>query len=163
MAQHNQSPYFDMTDLDPDYVENPNPYASSPLFDGHHHIIDDDPSNSQTQSTAGTTPSTSTSTTKRRKKTSNVWDHFEEQTIMVKGGVLELKAKYKWQGCTSVMSMQSGGGNGHMRRHIQGHMKKAKASDAVSARVQSTLQFNPDGSVRNFTYDPSLQREYFVV
>lgn len=32
-------------------------------------------------------------------------------------------------------------------------------ADKESAGTQATLKFNPDGTVRNFTYDPALHRE----
>ena len=146
MADPNMNTTCNLADLDPDFVEDSDPYVASPLFDPNPY---GDPSHSQSHPSQ--TSQATTSTAKRpRKRYSKVWDHFEEERVVPEGGgVPEIKAKCKWTGCTSVLSMKSKGGPGHLMRHIESHTKKDEKADAFSAGVQSRLQFNPHGSVRN--------------
>ena len=163
MADPNMYTTFNLTDLDPEYVEDSYPYVGSPLFDPN---PDGYPSHSQSQPSQTSQATTSTTSTAKRprKRYSKVWDHFEEERVVpAGGGVVEIKAKCKWTGCTSVLSMSSKGGTGHLMRHIESHTKKDEKAQAFSASIQSRLQLNPDGSVRNWTYDPALQRDGFVI
>ena len=52
------------------------------------------------------------------------------------------------------MATGSDNGTGHLRRNIEGHVKKDK-----DATRQSQLSYNPDGSVSNWDYNPEFARE----
>ncbi|CAM0944793.1 unnamed protein product, partial [Alopecurus aequalis] len=153
MADPNQFiPNFSipLLDIDPEFI-NPDfggsyPTTNSPLSN-HYDIDDTPPSHSQSHPSQTSTASTSTSSTgkKARRKTSVLWEHFEEETVVVEG-VGVRKARCKWHECNSLFALQIGGGNGHMKRHYEGHLKASVAADKLSARRQDTLKFNPDGS-----------------
>ena len=56
--------------------------------------------------------------------------------------------------CKSKLSARSSAGTGHLIRHQKSCRKKADHT----ARVQSRLSFNPDGSVYNWDYNPAVAR-----
>lgn len=93
--------------------------------------------------------STSIGTKRVRRKTSECWDHFDEE-IVVEDDVNVLKARCKR--CGRLYSSGRKGGTGHLNRHTLMHQKK-------DAGRQTTVKFNPDDTVRNFTYDPNVHRE----
>jgi hypothetical protein len=161
MAHPNQNPnqyLFSLNEFGVDPNQFVDPYAHDPLIDTNTEYTQgsDPPSYTHTSQNSSTCASTSSTTTgsKRRKKTSMVWEYFEEEEYE-EGGVRKSRARCKRPGCNSVMSMGSGGGTGHLKRHIESHMKK----EGESAAIQSRLQYNPDGTVRNFVYDQEKQRD----
>ena len=54
--------------------------------------------------------------------------------------------------CKAVLSARSVAGTGHLIRHQKSCRKKVDHA----ARVQSRLAFNPDGSVDNCNYNPTV-------
>jgi hypothetical protein len=83
------------------------------------------PSCTQSDQSSSTSAGTSSTLgTKRRKKTSAIWDHYVEEEYVDGDGVTKLRAKCLHPGCSSKFALQKGGGNGHMKRHTQTHLKK---------------------------------------
>ena len=136
-----------------------NPYANiphSPHNDNYN--MDQPPYPPYTNTSSSSTTAASTSTTvgsKRRKKTSGVWKYYVEEEFVDAAGVTKNRARCLHPGCNSFFSMQKGGGNGHMARHIKSHARE----DEQSAAIQSRIQFNPDGSQGIFMYDQTRQRD----
>jgi hypothetical protein len=146
----------------PDY--NPNYYSNQPS-PNHDNDIDysrytqpfphHPPPYSDSSQNSSTSASTSTTAAakKARKKTSAVWQHFTELETVDINGAMVTRAQCKR--CPNTFAMKKGGGNGHMKRHMQKHMKE----DGDAAAVQSRIKFNPDGSLGNFVYDQARQRK----
>ena len=106
------------------------------------------------QSSGSTSASTSsTSGTKKRRTVSAVWKHFElEEKVQPDG-------RKKWMAicirCRGELAGESTAGTGHLDRHIKMHARK----DKDQGLIQSSLQFNADGQVRNWNYDPQIARD----
>ena len=54
--------------------------------------------------------------------------------------------------CKAILSARSAAGTGHFMRHQKSCRKKVDHA----ARVQSRLAFNPDSSVHNWNYNPTV-------
>jgi hypothetical protein len=120
----------------------------SPYLNNDYHTLSEN-------SSSNSTGTSSTLGPKRRKKTSVIWEHYVEEEFVDGDGTTKLRAKCLHRGCTSRFSLQKGGGNGHMMRHMKTHAKK----DEQSAAIQSRIKFNPDGSKGIFVYDQERQKE----
>jgi len=81
---------------------------------------------------------------------SGVWVDFDEIYETLNGQKVRTAAICKM--CKSRLSARSAAGTGHLIRHQKSCRKKA---DHV-VRVQSRLSFNPDGSVHNWDYNPTV-------
>ena len=108
--------------------------------------------------TAGATSTQSTSTasttSKRPRKTwSIVWQDFEELFHDVDGKRVRYAAICKH--CKHQLSAQSGSGTGHLKHHYLACLAKVEHAH----RTQTLLQYNVDGSVRSWNYDPSIARD----
>ena len=127
-----------------------------------HHTLEPhtDPSTEaegHTNSSSGTGSSTTIGVKQRgRRRTSAVWESFDEE-ISVVDGVRRVVARCKR--CKKEYTGEAKGGTGHLKRHVESHAKADGKSASGSAAVQTQLSFNPDGTVRNFTYDANVQRE----
>jgi hypothetical protein len=82
-----------------------------------------------------------------------VWLEFDLEQHPGKDGVVAWKAVCKR--CKSHLVGESKDGTGHLERHITAHRKK----DREAGLQQTTLQMNPDGTVRNFNYNPEVARD----
>jgi hypothetical protein len=94
-------------------------------------------------------------TRKNRKihtRTSDVWNNFEELFEVVNGKKTRYAARCLY--CKKVLSALSTGGTGHQLRH---HKSCARKADHA-ANSQSVLNYNSDGSVRNWDYNPDVAR-----
>jgi hypothetical protein len=90
-------------------------------------------------------------TCKNRKihtRTSDVWNNFE----VVNGKKTRYAARCLY--CKKVLSALSTGGTGHQLRHRKSCARKADRA----ANSQSVLNYNSDGSVRNWDYNPDVAR-----
>ena len=127
-----------------------------------HHTLEPhtDPSaeaDGHTNSSSGTGSSTTGGVKQRgHRRTSAVWESFDEE-ISVVDGVRRVVARCKR--CKKEYTGEAKGGTGHLKRHVESHAKADEKSVSGSAAVQTQLSFNPDGTVRNFTYDANVQRE----
>ena len=90
---------------------------------------------------------TSSSTGKRR---SAVWDDFTEVTENRNGKKVRIAGICKF--CKARLSANSNAGTGHLLRH----QKSCKKKSDHAAMVQTRLALNPDGSFRNWEYDPQV-------
>ena len=75
---------------------------------------------------------------------------------MVAGG---RKVVARCKRCKKEYTGEAKGGTGHLKRHVESHAKADEKSVSSSAAVQTQLSFNPDGTVRNFTYDANVYGE----
>jgi hypothetical protein len=107
------------------------------------------------------TPSTATASTastdtichkRGRKSTSDVWNDFEQLFKDINGKKVRYAAKCLY--CKSQLTASSTAGNGHLKRHRSTCASKAQRA----AKTQSLIQFNADGSVRSWDYNPDLAR-----
>jgi hypothetical protein len=73
---------------------------------------------------------------------------------MVDGKRLRYAAKCNF--CKKVLTATSGGGTGHLLRHQKACI--SKAARTAKTQSQSVLQFNSDGSVRNWEYNADVAR-----
>jgi hypothetical protein len=95
---------------------------------------------------------TNTPTSSLGKHKSGVWVDFDEIKEVVNGEKIRTKATCKM--CRTTLSAGSAAGTGHLIRH----QKSCRAKMANAARVQSRLAFNPNGSLHNWNYDPTIAR-----
>lgn len=113
--------------------------------------------------TGGTdaTPSTATASTAStettsykcgRKSTSDVWNDFEQLFKDINGKKVRYAAKCLY--CKSQLTASSTAGTGHLKRH---HITCASKAQRA-AKTQSLIQFNADGSVRSWDYNPDIAR-----
>jgi hypothetical protein len=107
-----------------------------------------------TPSTAtASTASTETTSYKRgRKSTSDVWNDFEQLFKDINGKKVRYAAKCLY--CKSQLTASSTAGTGHLKRH---HITCASKAQCA-AKTQSLIQFNVDGSVRSWDYNPDIAR-----
>jgi hypothetical protein len=91
-----------------------------------------------------------TSTAVSGKHKSKCWVDFEEIYEMINGNQVRVQAIYKL--CRTTLSARSAAGTGHILRHQKSCRKKLDHT----ARVQSRVAFNPDGSLHNWNYDPAV-------
>jgi hypothetical protein len=107
-----------------------------------------------TPSTAtASTASTETTSYKRgRKSTSDVWNDFEQLFKDINGKKVRYAAKCLY--CKSQLTASSTAGTGHLKRHRITCASKAQRA----AKTQSLIQFNADGSVRSWDYNPDIAR-----
>jgi hypothetical protein len=94
-------------------------------------------------------------TRKNRKfhaRTSDVWNDFEELFEVVNGKKRRYATRCHY--CKKVLTPLSTGGTGHLLRH---HKSCARKADRA-ANSQSVLNYNSDGSVRNWDYNPDVAR-----
>jgi hypothetical protein len=106
-----------------------------------------------TPSTAASAPAQSQSQ-RTRACTSVCWNDFEQLYKMVDGKRLRYAAKCNF--CKKVLTATSGGGTGHLLRHQKACI--SKAARTAKTQSQSVLQFNSDGSVRNWEYNADVAR-----
>jgi hypothetical protein len=92
---------------------------------------------------------TSSSIGKRR---SAVWDDFTEVTENRNGKKVRIVGICKF--CKARLSANSNAGTRHLLRHLKSYKKKSDHA----AMVQTRLALNPDGSFRNWEYDPQVAR-----
>jgi hypothetical protein len=92
---------------------------------------------------------TSSSTGKRR---SAVWDDFTEVTENRNGKKVRIAGICKF--CKARLSANSNADTGHLLRH----QKSCKKKSDHAVMVQTRLALNPDGSFRNWEYDPQVAR-----
>jgi hypothetical protein len=90
---------------------------------------------------------TSSGTGKHR---SVVWDDFTEVTENCNGKKVCIAGICKF--CKARLSANSNVGTGHLLRH----QKSSKKKSDHAAMVQTRLALNPDGSFRNWEYDPQV-------
>jgi hypothetical protein len=93
---------------------------------------------------------TGTSSVGKRKST--VWVDFDEIFEKVNGSNVRTVAICRM--CKTRLSARSSAGTRHLLRHQKACRKKVDHT----ARVQSQLAFNPDGSLHNWEYDPIVAR-----
>jgi hypothetical protein len=100
--------------------------------------------NSVGSNSNGSTPSVvAAGNGKVGKRKSRVWDDFEEIFETVNG--VEICTKAKCKICKSTLSARSSVGTGHLKRHQNSCRQKTDQC----GRIQSTLSYNPDGSMHN--------------
>jgi hypothetical protein len=92
---------------------------------------------------------TSSNTGKHR---SAVWDDFTEVTENRNGKKVRIVGICKF--CKARLSANSNAGTGHLLRH----QKSCKKKSDHAVMVQTRLALNPDGSFRNWEYDPQVAR-----
>jgi hypothetical protein len=99
------------------------------------------------------TASTETICHKRdRKSTSDVWNDFEQLFKDINGKKVRYDAKCLY--CKSQLTASSTTGTGHLKQHHSTCASKAQRA----AKTQSLIQFNADGSVRSWDYNPDIAR-----
>jgi hypothetical protein len=81
-----------------------------------------------------------------------MWNDFDELFNIVNGKRTRYSAKCHY--CKKILTALSTGGTGHMLRH---HISCARKADRA-AKTQSVLNYNPDGSVRNWDYSLEVAR-----
>jgi hypothetical protein len=84
--------------------------------------------------------------------TSNVWNDFDELLNIVNGKRTRYGAKCHY--CKKILTTLSTGGTGHLLRH---RISCARKVDRAS-KTQSVLNYNSDGSIRNWDYNPEVAR-----
>ncbi|KAK3164727.1 hypothetical protein QOZ80_1AG0023780 [Eleusine coracana subsp. coracana] len=92
-----------------------------------------------------------------RAPTSKVWKDMEELTVFKNGRRLRCGARCNF--CKSTLFASSGGGTGHLIRHVASCKRKALAASSSS---QSQLHLNPDGVVAHFQYNADVARSELV-
>jgi hypothetical protein len=92
---------------------------------------------------------TSSSTGKRR---SAIWDDFTEVAENHNGKKVCIAGICKF--CKARLSANSNAGT----RHLLRHQKSCKKKSDHAAMVQTRLALNPDGSFKNWEYDPQVAR-----
>jgi len=85
-------------------------------------------------------------------RTSDAWNDFEEIFHNVNGKRTRYAAKCHY--CKKILTASSSGGTGHLLRH---RISCARKADRAS-KAQVVLNFNSDGSVRNWEYKPDVAR-----
>ena len=106
---------------------------------------------------AGPSSSTLNSSKKRKKKKLTVWDCFDHIMVNNTNGTEVEHAQCKY--CQSVLTGSSKGTS-----HLKRHRDKCMASHGqVDTTRQTQLQWNPDGSMSTWQYDPDRVREQAVL
>jgi hypothetical protein len=93
---------------------------------------------------------TTQKTRKTRARTSDVWNDFEELFNIVNG----MRTRYgpKCHYCKKILTALSISGTGHLLRHRISCARKA----GRASKTQYVLNYNSDGSVRNWDYRPEV-------
>lgn len=106
-------------------------------------------------SSAGSISATTTQSTgakRTRASTSTVWNDFDKKIKTDNDGTEVRYAVCKI--CGNELTAKSSGGTGHLQRHAA----SCKKRQGIQMR-QTQLQYNPDGSVRTWEYNPEVARE----
>jgi len=98
------------------------------------------------------TRTTKTGSGKVRARTSDAWNDFEEIFHNLNGKRSRYAAKCHY--CKKILTASSSGGTSHVLRH---RISCARKADRAS-KAQAVLNFNSDGSVRNWEYKPDVAR-----
>jgi hypothetical protein len=107
------------------------------------------------------TPSTATSSTastetichkRGHKSTSDAWNDFEQLFKDINGKKVRCAAKCLY--CKSQLTASSTAGTGHLKQRRSTCASKAQRA----AKTQSLIQFNADGSIRSWDYNPDIAR-----
>jgi hypothetical protein len=89
-------------------------------------------------------------TRKTHARTSDMWNDFEELFNIVNGKRTRYGTKCHY--CKKMITALSTGGTGHLLRH---RISCAHKVDHA-VKTQSVLNYNSDGSVRNWDYSPEV-------
>ena len=105
-------------------------------------------------SPGSTTASSSTTTGAKRSmpSTSGVWENFDRTTKQDAAGNEVSYAICKI--CHHELSAKSTGGTGHFLRHAT----RCRTKQGLVMR-QTQLQYNPDGTISSWDYDPQVARQ----
>ena len=96
--------------------------------------------------------STASGAKRSRSSTSGVWEHFDRTTKQDAAGNEVPYAICKI--CRHELSARSTGGTGHLLRHAT----RCRTKQGLAMR-QTQLQYNPDGTVSSWDYDPQVARQ----